>query len=94
VRHRFLDAAIERRRLFQPVTDSVRDTIAAEAGVWLYPDLRIGVGYNFRDTTDPFGRDQQGRPRGAYLTLSSKLSRLFDLFGSSPAPAAPPTVVR
>jgi hypothetical protein len=70
--------------------DSSRSTVAAELGFWPIADLRLGLGYNFRDTTDPFGRDRQGRPRGAYVTLSTKLAHLFDLLGSTPAPPARP----
>jgi hypothetical protein len=85
---RWVDAALENRYIAQPVTDSSRSTVALELGLWPIADLRVGFGYNFRDTTDPFNRDQQGRPKGAYFTLSTKLARLFDLLGSAPAPAA------
>jgi hypothetical protein len=30
------------------------------------------------------GRDLQGRDKGFYLTISTKLSPLFDLMGSTP----------
>ena len=46
-----------------------------EMGFWPLADIRIAVGYNFRDTRDPLGRDLQGRDKGVYLTLSTKLSR-------------------
>ncbi len=81
---RFVDAAIEERYLYQPASSSHREGTAMEIGFWPLADIRIAVGYNFRDTRDPFGRDLQGRDKGAYLTLSTKLSRLFDLIGSRP----------
>jgi hypothetical protein len=84
---RWVDAALENRYLAQPITDSSRSTLAAEIGIWPIADFRVGFGYNFRDTTDPFHRDEQGRPQGFYFTLSTKLAHLFDLLGSAPAPA-------
>jgi hypothetical protein len=83
---RHVDAAFEERYLHQPASSSHREGTALEVGVWPLADFRIAVGYNFRDTQDPLGRDLQGRDRGVYLTLSTKLSRLFDLFGSEPPP--------
>jgi uncharacterized repeat protein (TIGR01451 family) len=85
---RWIDVALEQRWLHQRETDTSRNTVATEIGVWPIPDLRIGVGFNFRDTTDPFGRDRQGRSQGIYMTISSKLAHLFDLLGSAPAPSA------
>lgn len=84
---RYVDAAFEERYINQPVSHSHREGTALEVGFWPLADFRIAVGYNFRDTRDSYGRDLQGRASGAYLTLSTKLSRLFDLFGSRP-PAA------
>ena len=47
------------------------------------PDLRVGVGYNFTRAAEP-GLDQAiPRKQGVYFTVSSKLSNLFDLFGTS-----------
>jgi hypothetical protein len=81
---RYVDAAFEERYLHQPASRSHREGTAFEIGAWPVADFRIAVGYNFRDTRDPSGRDLQGRDRGVYLTLSTKLSRLFDLFGNRP----------
>jgi hypothetical protein len=81
---RWADAAFEERYLNQPASDSHREGTALEVGFWPMADFRVAVGYNFRDTRDPLGRDSQGRDKGAYLTLSTKLSKLFDLFGSRP----------
>jgi outer membrane protein TolC len=48
------------------------------------PDLRFGVGYNFTRTNEPAGALTGLQParRGFYFTISSKLSNLFDLFGT------------
>lgn len=55
---------------------------AAELGYWLTPDVRVGTGYRFA------GREAQWRgvndaKRGFYFTISTKISNLFDLFGTS-----------
>jgi hypothetical protein len=81
---RYVDLAIEERYLRQPQSDSHRTGAAGEIGFWPLTEIRIGVGYSFHDTRDPYGRDLQGRDKGVYLTLSTKLSSLFDLFGSRP----------
>jgi hypothetical protein len=81
---RFFDAAFEERYLYQPASDSHRNGTAAEMGYWPIADIRLALGFNFKDTRDPFGRDLQGRDKGAYFTLSTKLSHIFDLFGSRP----------
>jgi hypothetical protein len=47
------------------------------------PDLRLGLGYNFTKAGEP-GLDRAIPTRsGFYFTISSKLSNLFDLFGTS-----------
>ena len=86
---RFVDAALESRYIREPSTHTSRRGTSAEAGFWPAPDFRVALGYSFDDTRDPFGRDREGRDQGVYLTLSTKLSRLFDLMGSKPlSPAA------
>jgi hypothetical protein len=49
------------------------------------PDLRLGVGYNFTLAGEPDGIRIAPARRGFYFTISSKLSNLFDLFGTSRA---------
>jgi hypothetical protein len=50
-----------------------------EAGYYLTPDLRIGVGYAFGDIDD---RDFRGRSKGGlYATFTVKLNELFEGFG-------------
>ncbi len=81
-----LDWAFETRNLFQPSSHTMRSTYATEAGFWIIPDLRLGGGYNFTSASEPAGAGS-GLPtrRGFYFTVSSKLSNLFDLFGTSKA---------
>jgi hypothetical protein len=81
---RFVDAAIEQRYIRQPVTDSSRSSAGTEIGVWPIADLRLALGYHFQDTRDPFGRDLQGSDKGIYATISTKLSRIFNLMGTAP----------
>jgi uncharacterized repeat protein (TIGR01451 family) len=80
-----LDWAIESRMLFQPSSSTTRSTYATEAGFWALPDMRLGVGYNFTAAKEPAGAPFLPTRRGFYFTISSKLSNLFDLFGTSKA---------
>jgi hypothetical protein len=54
-------------------------------GFWILPDLRLGGGYNLTSTKEPAGSDVIPGRRGFYFTISSKISNLFDLFGTSKA---------
>lgn len=85
---RRLDWAVETRLLFQPSSSTVRSVYATEVGFWVLPDMRLGVGYNFNAAKEPAGGVLPTR-RGFYFTISSKLSNLFDLFGTSKAGLAP-----
>ena len=80
-----LDWAFESRALFQPSSHTMRNVYATEAGFWVLPDLRIGGGYNFTAAKEPAGSLILPSKRGFYFTISSKLSNLFDLFGTSKA---------
>lgn len=80
---RRLDWAFEGRMLFQPSSKTARSTYAGEVGFWMLPDLRLGGGYNFTSATEPAGSQVLPVRRGFYFTISSKLSNLFDLFGTS-----------
>ena len=82
---RRLDWAIETRLLFQPSSNTSRSVYATEAGFWAIPDMRLGVGYNFTSAKEPIGAQILQTRRGFYFTVSSKLSNLFDLFGTSKA---------
>lgn len=82
---RRLDWAVETRLLFQPSSSTMRSVYATEAGFWALPDMRLGVGYNFTAAKEPAGSQVLPTRRGFYFTVSSKLSNLFDLFGTSKA---------
>ncbi len=81
-----VDVAVESRWLVQPVSNSFTRSVGTEVGYWVIPDLRIGVGYNF---TQSGRQGQQPIPsggnskKGFYVTITTKLSNLFDLFGTS-----------
>lgn len=79
---RYFDLAGEGRWLNQPSSSTFRRSFGAEFGVWAMPDLRFGLGYNFsqRGYTNDFLSNQ--RRRGVYFTLTTKLSNLFNLFGT------------
>ncbi len=82
---RRFDWAVETRLLFQPSSGTSRSTYATELGYWVLPDLRLGGGYNFTSAKEPKGSDVLSGRRGFYFTVTSKLSNLFDLFGTSKA---------
>lgn len=81
---RRFDWAVEARLLLQPSSGTQRSVYGTELGFWALPDLRIGGGYNFTRAGEPEG-SRFGLParRGFYFTISSKLSNLFDVFGTS-----------
>ncbi len=80
------DIAAEFRLLNQPTSNTFRRSAGAELGFWLIPDLRLGGGYNFTRSTEfavPV-RDTNRQFRGGfYFTVTTKLSNIFDLFGTS-----------
>jgi hypothetical protein len=82
---RRLDWALETRMLIQPSSGTARSTYATELGFWVLPDLRLGGGYNLTSLKEPAGSDVIPGRRGFYFTVSSKISNLFDLFGTSKA---------
>ena len=79
------DWAGEARFLLQPSSGTSRSVYGTEIGFWAVPDLRLGVGYNFTLANEPDGVHLGPQRRGFYFTISSKLSNLFDLFGTSRA---------
>jgi hypothetical protein len=80
---RYFDAAGETRYVYQPVTGTSRRTSGLELGGWALRDLRIAVGYSFGTdaSAGPAFLNREVR-RGWYFNLTSKASRLFDLFGT------------
>jgi uncharacterized repeat protein (TIGR01451 family) len=85
------DWAGEARFIIQPSSGTSRSVYGTELGFWAMPDLRLGVGYNFTLAGEPDGANLTPARRGFYFTISSKLSNLFDLFGTSKAGLAPAT---
>ncbi len=79
---RSIDAAFEYRLLAQPATHTRRTSAGVELGYWMFADIRFGVGYNFTSAAEPDGV-LLTQPRGFYFTISTKLSNLFDLFGTA-----------
>lgn len=82
---RYVDVAGEGRWLAQPASATARASFGSELGLWVLPDLRVGGGYNWTGASEPGGLGLNSARRGFYFTISSKLSNLFDLFGTSKA---------
>ncbi|MET0645465.1 MAG: SdrD B-like domain-containing protein [Pyrinomonadaceae bacterium] len=80
---RYADVAGEGRWLAQPASGTARASFGSELGFWVLPDLRVGGGYNWTGVSEPSGFGLSPARRGFYFTISSKLSNLFDLFGTS-----------
>ncbi len=80
---RYFDAAGETRFLWQPVTATKRRTSALEAGGWILPDIRLGLGYSFESAPE-YAPSFLASPlrQGIYFNITGKFSRLFNLFGS------------
>jgi len=86
-----LDWATEMRLMIQPSSGTHRTVVGTELGFWVLPDLRVGGGYNFTIAGEPNGSAALPTRRGFYFTISSKLSNLFDLFGTPRAGLASET---
>jgi uncharacterized repeat protein (TIGR01451 family) len=80
-----VDWAGETRLIMQPSSGTQRTVYGTELGLWAMPDLRFGLGYNFTRAGEPGLDSAMPRKQGFYFTISSKLSSLFDLFGTSRA---------
>ncbi|MBV9924655.1 MAG: DUF11 domain-containing protein [Acidobacteria bacterium] len=80
---RYVDVAGEGRWLAQPISSTARASFGSELGFWVMPDLRLGGGYNWTGASEPGSFGFSPARRGFYFTISSKLSNLFDLFGTS-----------
>ncbi len=74
------DLAVEGRWIGQLTQDYSEFGVAVEAGYYLTPDFRIGVGYAFGSADD---RDFTGyrSTGGPYLNVSFKVNELFGGFG-------------
>lgn len=80
---KYVDVAGEGRWLAQPASKTARASFGTEVGFWVMPDLRVGGGYNWTGAFEPGAGTLSPARRGFYFTISSKLSNLFDLFGTS-----------
>jgi hypothetical protein len=81
---KYFDLAAETRYMLQPASGTRSNSTGAEVGFWATPDLRLGGGYNFSSSFDaPGSQTFNNSRRGFYFTISSKLSNLFDLFGTA-----------
>ncbi|MCU1267074.1 MAG: hypothetical protein JWM21_3392 [Acidobacteria bacterium] len=84
-----LDWAAETRVILQRASQTQRSVYGTELGFWALPDLRAGIGYNFTRAGEPGLNTGIPQKQGVYFTISSKLSNLFDLFGTSKQGLAP-----
>jgi hypothetical protein len=75
-----MDLAVEGRWIGQDSPSYSETGVAVEAGYYLTPDLRVGVGYSFGsvDDRDFTGYRSEGGP---YLNVSFKVNELFGGFG-------------
>ena len=87
---RYFDVASEIRSLWLSSSLSRRTSIGTELGFWALSDLRLAGGYNFtqmRENPGYFGGvgnfNNLNTRKGFYFVVSSKLSNMFNLFGTS-----------
>lgn len=88
----YFDVALEGRWLVQPASNTFRRSAGAEIGYWATPDIRFGLGYNFTQTGFGFASATENNNQfgaGKYFTITTKLSNLFNLFGTSKQNLAP-----
>ncbi|MBV9241245.1 MAG: hypothetical protein JO314_04480, partial [Acidobacteria bacterium] len=82
----YFDIAAEGRWIVSPSSGTWRRSAGLEFGYWATPDIRLALGYNLNQS----GWGGIGIPTdlrqfrsGFYFTLTTKLSKLFNLFGTS-----------
>jgi hypothetical protein len=88
----YFDLAGELRTLWLSGTGSRRTSAGAELGFWALADVRLAGGYNFtqmKESPGYFGgfssfNQNLNTRQGFYFVVSSKLSNMFNLFGTSP----------
>lgn len=86
------DVAAETRFLAQPSTATARLSAGAELGFWIMPDIRLGGGYNLTKTYQPTAFNTADfQKKGFYFNITTKLSRIFNLFGSKDKDEEPET---
>lgn len=87
----YFDVAAEARLLWLSGTGSRRTSLGAELGFWALSDVRLAGGYNFtqmKESPGYFGgfstfTNNLNTRQGFYFVVSSKLSNMFNLFGTS-----------
>ncbi len=87
----YFDVAAEARLLWLSGTGSRRTSIGAELGFWALSDVRLAGGYNFtqmKESPGYFGgfstfTNNLNTRQGFYFVVSTKLSNMFNLFGTS-----------
>lgn len=84
------DVGAEVRWLGQPVVGYSETGFALEAGYYLTPDVRLGVGYSFGSANDGsfIGGGGYRSASGPYFGITAKVNQLFNQFGVQPV--APP----
>lgn len=82
----YFDVAAEGRWIAQPASATFRRSFGAELGYWATSDLRLGLGYNFTQSglaASPLTANNRQFRGGFYFTITTKLSNMFNLFGTS-----------
>ncbi|MEY3299061.1 MAG: hypothetical protein RLZZ597_2321 [Cyanobacteriota bacterium] len=84
------DVGGEVRWVGQPVVGYSETGFAVEAGYYLTPDVRLGLGYSFGGATDGsfLGGGGYRSASGPYFGITAKVNQLFNSFGVQPI--APP----
>ncbi len=77
----FVDVATELRVGWRRNGARRRSVVGVEVGVWVLPDLRVGVGYRARALDPTWLRTDVNSSGGTYFVLTSRLAGLFNLLG-------------
>ncbi|MFQ4138904.1 TonB-dependent receptor [Nodosilinea sp. PGN35] len=80
------DVGAEVRWVGQPVVGYNETGFALEAGYYLTPDVRLGLGYSFGGATDGsfVGGGSYRSASGPYFGITAKVNQLFNRFGVQP----------
>ncbi|MEO1069603.1 MAG: hypothetical protein AAFW95_10865 [Cyanobacteria bacterium J06638_6] len=80
------DVGAEVRWLGQPVIGYNQTGFALEAGYYLTPDVRLGLGYSFGGANDGSfnGGGNYRSASGPYFGITAKVNQLFNSFGVQP----------
>ncbi|MEP0946047.1 TonB-dependent receptor [Leptolyngbya subtilissima DQ-A4] len=80
------DVGAEVRWLGQPVVGYNETGFALEAGYYLTPDVRLGLGYSFGGASDGsfVGGGGYRSASGPYFGITAKVNQLFNRFGVQP----------